>query len=186
MTPPAQSGHIYGALAYRKGGSRLIYRMSEHEGHLSINELQKAIQGEYQAILRGRGLQQLAPPDHRTYFDRVVEEERQGRLAELTRLYYAHTGCYPVFEKVETPRDYLPGLKGCVDDALDSAWNYSDLMLSAKDLKVQKLMLRAMNSEMRWVSRLQFLYSNYFHENGDIMHNKGMIGIVNKQLPPAT
>ncbi|GAB6988069.1 hypothetical protein JCM16418A_01190 [Paenibacillus pini] len=160
----------------------MIYSHKDNgQWSLSSADVQHAIQEEYRSILWCQRLGQLAPPDHRPDYNRIVEEDRRGRLADLTRLYYNLTGCYPVFNKVELPGDYLSGLRTALDHALCSAGNYNRLLFVSVDQLMQKVMFCGMTSEMRWATRLQFLYTNFVCENGSMSKNKSMIGIIKKK-----
>lgn len=123
-------------------------------------ELNRVIQSEYKSLLYFQKLEDLAPTRHKQYFHNHDKKERQGRLADLTRHYYASIGCYSLFDKVDFPVDYIQGLEQALDHSLTSARNYSELGFSIRDPFIQKELYKAMNSETRWAVRLNFLYTN--------------------------
>lgn len=161
-------------MKYRDSGSGLI----------AVQELQYVIQAEYRSMIYAQRLLQLAPPEHRPYFIRHMEVKQKERLANWTRLYYHQTACYPVFSKVEPPRDYVSGLKASIMDALDASDLYAELLDGVQDPELRKMMQRAMIGESRWALRQQFMYSSYILENSDMAKGKGLIGVIKKQLPP--
>ncbi|WP_136603691.1 ferritin-like domain-containing protein [Paenibacillus dokdonensis] len=153
-------------------------------GTIAVHHLQYIIQAEYRSMINAQRLLHLAPPEHRMHFSRSVEVKQKERLAVWTRLYYHLTACYPVFTKVEPPKDYVSGLKASVFDALDAADLYAVLLDRAQEPELQRILQRAMNGENRLAARLNFLYSSYMLENGDLVKSKGLIGVIKKQLPP--
>lgn len=126
-------------------------------------ELNRMIQSEYRGLLYIQRLEDLAPANHKHHFHSSEKKERHGRIADLTRHYYANIGCYPLFDKVEFPVDYISGLEQSLDHALVSARNYSELLLSNRDPYMQRELYRAVNTEVRWATRVNFLYSSYLY-----------------------
>ncbi|MDR0268338.1 ferritin-like domain-containing protein [Paenibacillus sp.] len=153
-------------------------------GPIAVHDLQHVIQAEYRSMIYAQRLLGLAPPEHRMHFSRYVEIKQKERLVVWTRLYYHLTACYPVFNKVEPPKDYAAGLRASMTDALDAADLYAGLLDAAQDPPLQHILERAVNGETRWAVRLQQLYSSHLYENGNMEMSKGLIGVVKKQLPP--
>ncbi|BFH65031.1 ferritin-like domain-containing protein [Paenibacillus azoreducens] len=149
-------------------------------GSIAVHDLQQVIQAEYRSMIYAQRLLQLAPPEHRMYFSRQVETKQKERLAGWTRLYYRLTACYPIFSKVEPPKDYRAGLMASIADSLDAADFYAGLMDSADDPQLQILLLRAVNAETRWAVRLQWMYNSILHDNGNMEMSKGLIGVIRK------
>ncbi|MWV44554.1 hypothetical protein GRF59_13045 [Paenibacillus sp. HJL G12] len=157
---------------------------SHRSGPIAVHDLQYVIQAEYRSMIYAQRLSHLAPPEHRIHFGRHVEIKQKERLAAWTRLYYQLTGCYPVFSKVEPPKDYVSGLRSAIDDALNAADLYAWLLDSWHEPQLQRMLQRAMNGETRWAVRQQFLYSSYLSESGNMVNSKeGLIGVIKKQLP---
>lgn len=147
---------------------------------IAVHDLQYMIQAEYRSMIYAQRLLQLAPPEHRAYFSRNVEMKQKERLAAWTRWYYRLTACYPVFSKVEPPKEYPDGLRLLIGDALDAAELYEGLLHCTRDPQLQWMLQRAMNGETRWAIRLQSLYADYLAGNGDSAKSKGRIGVIRK------
>ncbi len=151
---------------------------------IAVHELQYIIQAEYRSMVYAQRLVQLAPPEHRRHFVRMVEVKQKERLANWARQYHHLTACYPVFSKVEPPWDYVSGLKASILDSLDAADLYAGLLQGTQDPALRQILQNALNGENRWAARQQFLYSSYLLENGNTAQGKGLIGVIKKQLPP--
>jgi len=149
-------------------------------GPIAVHDLQYMIQAEYRSMIYAQRLLQLAPPEHRAYFSRNVEARQKERLAVWTRWYYHLTACYPVFNKVETPKEYAAGLRVSIGDALDAAELYAGLLGRTRDPQLQWMLQRAMDGETRWAVRLQSLYSGCLPEDGHLAKSKGLIGVIRK------
>ncbi|MGD8191635.1 ferritin family protein [Brevibacillus ginsengisoli] len=135
---------------------------------LLIQQLQKAIQGEHEAIQFYKALEPMAPPSHQKYIRDIREEERTDHLLRFTNLYRQLTGRNPLLKPGPLPHDYISGLKRALDDEQEAASFYKDVYLSSQDPYVRRLFFDAMNDEMRHATRIAFLYSNYFLEQGKI------------------
>ncbi|MDR9856005.1 ferritin-like domain-containing protein [Paenibacillus sp. VCA1] len=149
-------------------------------GPIAVHDLQHLIQAEYRSMIYAQRMVQLAPPEHRTYFSRHAEMKRRERLAVWAGWYYRLTACYPVFSKVEPPKDYAAGLRASIADSLDAADTYAWLLDRADEPQLQWLLQRALNGETRWSVRLQSLYSGLWMEGGDFAASKGRIGVIRK------
>ncbi len=133
-----------------------------------LDQLQKAIQGEHEAIQFYQALEQMAPPSHKRYIRSIREDERSDHFVNFTNLYRSLTGRNPRLVPGALPRDYVSGLKKALDDEQDAARFYTQMYLSAQDPHVRQIFFDAMTDEMRHATRISFLYSNLFLERGRI------------------
>lgn len=141
---------------------------SQMDHYQLIRDLEKAIQGEYNAIQFYRALIPMAPVDHRKYIEQIGGDERNEHIKNFSNLYRHLTGKEPVVKPAELPTAYVPGLKKALDDEQEAAEFYQQVYLGSNDPYVRKIFFEAMTDEMRHATRLTFLYSNYFLENGNI------------------
>lgn len=133
-----------------------------------IEDLQKAIQGEYEAIQFYRALIPMAPPDHRKYIGQIESDERTEHIVNFSNLYRHLTGKEPSVHPGKLPTDYVSGLKKAIDDEQEAAEFYQKVYLGSNDPFVRKIFFEAMTDEMRHATRISFLYSNFFLEDGRI------------------
>ncbi|WP_185973916.1 ferritin-like domain-containing protein [Brevibacillus sp. LEMMJ03] len=140
-----------------------------HDYNQLVQDLQKATQGEYEAIEFYKALSRLAPPDHIRYIEQIGRDERSEHIVNFTKYYRQLTHREPVLRPVTTlPTDYVAGVKKAIDDEQEAADFYQKVYLRSRDPYVRGLFFEAMTDEMRHATRLAFLYSNYFLEQGKI------------------
>ncbi|RAP30426.1 hypothetical protein C2W64_01622 [Brevibacillus laterosporus] len=72
------------------------------------------------------------------------------------------------YKALATMAPYVSGLKKALDDEQEAADFYQKVYLGSKDPYIRKIFFEAMTDEMRHATRLSFLYSNYFLEDGMI------------------
>lgn len=132
------------------------------------DQLLKAIQGEHEAIQFYTTLEQLAPPAHKRYIRSIREDERADHFAKFSNLYRSLTGHNPRLTNATLPKNYVSGLKQAIDDEQNAAKFYTEIYTTSRDPYVRSIFFDAIADEMRHATRLSFLYSNYFLENGRI------------------
>ncbi|CAM2977110.1 ferritin-like domain-containing protein [Paenibacillus sediminis] len=145
-----------------------VKRFGYTQEPISIPELQNVIQAKYGAIRFYGRLEQLAPADHKTYIENIRVDEQKEHLPNFTKLYYYLTGCYPVFNSVELPQNYVSGLKAAIQLELTYVKIYNRIQRSTYDPEVRRIFYDATVDEMVHASWLTFLYSNVLLEKGAI------------------
>ncbi|WP_161605098.1 ferritin family protein [Brevibacillus massiliensis] len=133
-----------------------------------LQQLQKAIQGEYEAIRYYEQLAKLAPPDHRRYIEQIGGDERLEHIVSFSNLYRRLTGQEPQVVPGALPTEYVSGLKKAFDDEQEAADFYQKVYLGTNDPHVRNIFFEAMTDEMRHATTIAFLYSNYFLEDGRV------------------
>jgi rubrerythrin len=125
-----------------------------------IHDLQRAIQGELEAIAYYQSLISLAPETDREEIQQIrADEQRHAQI--LSQLYFNLTGRPPVTIPVEPPRipSYLEGLEEAVGGELDAVEVYRNLILSTYNQQIRDSIFEIMVDEQEHATRLTLLYA---------------------------
>lgn len=134
-----------------------------------IRDIEKAIQGEYQAIVCYEKLAELAPNEETR--DRILEirKDEVKHYHVFSQIYTKLTGKKPtVMKEVECPEGYREGLDFAFKDEQITVDFYHEIADRAKDLQIKQQFRRAAYDEQNHA--VWFLYylnhpRHYDHED---------------------
>ncbi|MBO8157590.1 MAG: DUF2202 domain-containing protein [Bacillaceae bacterium] len=122
-----------------------------------INLLQKAINGQYSAIICYKKLIEMAPTEEEKYQIREIRNDEKRHLKEFSDIFENMTGQKPEMKVIEEcPDTYYEGLKAAFKDEQVTADFYLDIAEKARDNDVKETFLRASADEQNHA--VWFLY----------------------------
>ncbi|MBM7660141.1 rubrerythrin [Bacillus mesophilus] len=128
-----------------------------------INDIQKAIHGEYSAVACYKILANMAPTrDERNRILEIIKDEER-HLEEFSRIYLNLTGKDPSYKIVEEcPDKYKAGVKFAFKDEQETVDFYLDIADQANDSNIKERFRRAAADEQNHA--VWFLYFSTYHK----------------------
>ncbi|WP_167577870.1 ferritin-like domain-containing protein [Ammoniphilus sp. YIM 78166] len=113
-----------------------------------INDIQKAINGEYSAISCYEKLAKMAPTqDQKTKILEIQKDEKR-HLEEFSRIYINLTGRQPTYKIIEEcPDNYKAGIEFAFKDEQEAVDFYLDIADKAQDTFIKERFRRAASDE---------------------------------------
>lgn len=122
------------------------YRLNNDRQNL--NDIQKAINGEYSAIACYEKLAKMAPTKNER--DQILEIQKDERrhLEEFNRIYTILTGKQPAYKmSEECPNKYQAGIEFAFRDEQETVDFYLDLAEKSEDPLIKEVLRRAAADE---------------------------------------
>ncbi|RSD26144.1 ferritin-like domain-containing protein [Mesobacillus subterraneus] len=122
-----------------------------------INDVAKAINGEYSATVCYAKLAAMAPnSEQRNQINEILNDEKR-HLQQFTQIYTALTGRQPQMQITEECADtYLEGLEASLKDEQETTDFYLDIADEAADPMIKEVFRRAAHDEQNHA--VWFLY----------------------------
>ncbi|WP_433618809.1 ferritin-like domain-containing protein [Paenibacillus cellulositrophicus] len=122
-----------------------------------LNDITKAINGEYSAIACYEGLARLAPTDDARKQILEIRQDEIKHLNVFSQIYTAMTGKQPTPQIVEScPSDYRAGLNFAFKDEQDTVDFYQEIADKAINPQIKEAFKRASTDEQNHA--VWFLY----------------------------
>lgn len=122
-----------------------------------IRNIERAINGEYQAIQYYRRLARLAPNEEARQTILSIRQDEIRHYNSFSRIYTQLTGRRPRVEQGTLPRTYREGLRVAIQDELEASRFYREISAMSNVPRITNRFFRASQDEFRhsvWLRNL--------------------------------
>ncbi len=122
-----------------------------------IRNIERAINGEYQAIQYYRRLAELAPNQEARQTILSIRQDEIRHYNSFTRIYTQLTGSRPRVQQGSLPRTYREGLRQGIQDELEASRFYREISAMSNVPRITNRFFRASHDEFRhsvWLRNL--------------------------------
>ncbi|MEB2300352.1 ferritin-like domain-containing protein [Lysinibacillus xylanilyticus] len=113
-----------------------------------VNDIQKAINGEYSAIVCYEKLAKMAPTEDEKNRILEIQKDEKRHLEEFSKIYTTLTGSKPSYQITEEcPDDYRAGIEFAFKDEQETVDSYLDIADQANDPMIKERFRRAAADE---------------------------------------
>ncbi|MFZ0446811.1 MAG: ferritin family protein [Bacillus sp. (in: firmicutes)] len=154
-----------------------------------INDIQKAINGEYSAIACYQELAQIAPTQNERNQILEIRKDEIRHFEEFRKIYTNLTGKQPTAEITEgCPNMYREGLESAFRDEQETVDFYLDIADSTQDISIKETFLRASADEQNHAVWFSFFLQNQrvtntIRQNEESYGAKGALNALTLTLP---
>ncbi len=146
-----------------------------------VNDIQKAIHGEYSAIACYEKLARLAPTQEERNKILEIQQDEKRHLEEFSRIYAYLTGCQPTYQITEKcPDEYLSGIEFAFKDEQGAVDFYLDIADKTQHAFIKDRFKRAAADEQNHaVWFLSFISKSHRTRTQRQVENYGAKGALN-------
>jgi rubrerythrin len=125
-----------------------------------INEIARAINGQYEAIQCYARLAKQAPNQREKERIMEIREDEIRHFREFSHIFMKLTGKEPKITRKGCPRTYREGLHFAIQDELETVDFYLSIADKAKDRSIRKAFKRAALDEQNHATWFLYIYTH--------------------------
>ncbi|MFJ7185763.1 ferritin-like domain-containing protein [Lysinibacillus xylanilyticus] len=134
-----------------------------------VNDIQKAINAEYSAVVCYEKLAKMAPTEDEKNRILEIQKDEIRHLEEFSKIYSNLTGRKPSYQIIEEcPDNYRDGIEFAFKDEQETVDSYLEIADKANDLMIKERFRRAAADEQNHA--VWFLY--FFSKRPDLTHKQ--------------